>query len=232
MLGLAARVWQRAVLAPAATTALRKLETTPGAPPASLPAQVGVAARVGGPDAALLPMLTSVRERRAVAFAYRGRIARLDRRHLEPWGVVSWRGRWYVVGHDRDRAETRVFRLSRVVGTVRGVGPSDAYAVPAGTQVRELVARRTTQESPVHARVRARVGAANALRREAVSVTPDGAGWDVLELADVDEQRLATEVAGLAGAAVVLEPAQMRADVRARLGAVLAAHPPASSDRA
>ena len=37
-------------------------------------------------------------------------------RHLQPWGVVSYRGRWYVVGHDTDRGEPRMFRLSRVQG--------------------------------------------------------------------------------------------------------------------
>ena len=42
-----------------------------------------------------------------------------SRRRLQPWGVVCWRGRWYVVGHDLDRDATRCFRLSRVVGAVR-----------------------------------------------------------------------------------------------------------------
>ena len=37
-------------------------------------------------------------------------------RRLQPWGVVCWRGRWYVVGHDLDRDATRCFRLSRIVG--------------------------------------------------------------------------------------------------------------------
>ena len=43
-------------------------------------------------------------------------------RHLQPWGVVRYSGRWYVVGLDTDRGEERVFRLSRVVGDARRIG--------------------------------------------------------------------------------------------------------------
>ena len=37
-----------------------------------------------------------------------------SRSYTEPWGVVTHRGRWYLVGHDRDRDDTRTFRLSRI----------------------------------------------------------------------------------------------------------------------
>ena len=57
-------------------------------------------------------------------------------RHLEPWGIVSWHGRWYVVGHDRDRGATRVFRLSRVAGPVLAVGRPGEVVVPAGRRHR------------------------------------------------------------------------------------------------
>ena len=46
--------------------------------------------------------------------ARRRRRVRIQRRTVEPWGVVSWRGRWYLVGHDRDRDAPRSFRVSRI----------------------------------------------------------------------------------------------------------------------
>src|SRR5690606_40605444 len=81
------------------------------------------------PTAALVPYTplfrstAAARERRAVTFAYR--VPEDDApttRRLQPWGVVCWRGRWYVVGHDLDRDAPRCFRLSRIVGAVRATG--------------------------------------------------------------------------------------------------------------
>ena len=43
-------------------------------------------------------------------------------RTVEPWGVVTDKGRWYLVGHDRDRNATRTFRLSRIGADVKTVG--------------------------------------------------------------------------------------------------------------
>src|SRR3546814_20561613 len=59
-------------------------------------------------------------------------------RNLEPWGVVASSGRWYVVGRDMDKDEPRLFRLSRVHGTVRRVGKGEAFEVPPGTDLRSL----------------------------------------------------------------------------------------------
>ncbi len=44
-------------------------------------------------------------------------------RTVEPWGVVTEKGRWYLVGHDRDRGAIRTFRLSRIGDEVTPVGP-------------------------------------------------------------------------------------------------------------
>ncbi len=55
-------------------------------------------------------------------------------RRLQPWGVVSWRGRWYVVGHDLDRDATRCFRL--VPLRRPGHGGRRARALPAAGRPR------------------------------------------------------------------------------------------------
>jgi proteasome accessory factor B len=73
----------------------------------------------------LAPLFEAVRRRCAVRFSYQG-----ARRHVEPWALVSRRGRWYVVGLDRDRAALRTFRADRVGRDVK-LGPPGAYAVPA-----------------------------------------------------------------------------------------------------
>ena len=59
-------------------------------------------------------------------------------RTVQPWGVTSRRGHWYLVGHDVDRGAPRVFRLSRVVGDVTPTGQPGAYEVPDGVDVAGL----------------------------------------------------------------------------------------------
>src|SRR4051794_40461200 len=126
--GLAARLWRSASLADATSSALLKLRAAGvdvddgGAP--------GFEPRVDAAEPAFEPLLAATRDGASVAFDYRPTgAAEPARRRLDPWSVVSWHGRWYVVGHDRDRDATRVFRLSRVVGEVRRAGQA-AVAPP------------------------------------------------------------------------------------------------------
>ena len=85
-------------------------------------------------------MLEAVRERRAVSFDYRKSGAEtIENRVVEPWGVLSWRGRWYLVGLDRGRKAARSFRLSRLSGSVRGVGERGAVHRPDGIDLLPLV---------------------------------------------------------------------------------------------
>ena len=164
--GLASRLWQSATLSSAARTALLKLRA----------AGVDVDDRSGpgtfspldAAEPALGPLLEAVRERRAVGFDYRKSGAEtVQSRVVEPWGVLSWQGRWYLVGHDRGRGAPRSFRLSRLSGTVRSVGERGAVQRPDGIDLLPLV-RGGVPEHARTARVRVVGPGAARLRRLAV----------------------------------------------------------------
>src|SRR5436190_7477261 len=118
--GLAARMWSSASMSAPATRALRKLEAA-GVELAPLPE--GLQPRVESSGGAFAAVAEAVHDGQAVTFDYRtAGGGRPSRRTVEPWGVVWWHGRWYLVGHDRDRDAIRVFRLSRVEGEAEAVG--------------------------------------------------------------------------------------------------------------
>ena len=124
---LAARLWDSPELAGAAQGALLKLR----AAGVEVDEEQGrVQPRVQASEPAFAPLLAAVQAGRAVRFAHRrgGPTGEVQQRTVEPWGVVSWRGRWYLVGHDRDRDDVRSFRLSRIVAPVTPVGPAGAVA--------------------------------------------------------------------------------------------------------
>jgi len=219
--GLAARLWSSAGLASATGRALVKLRAAGvDVDPAAGP--LGLEPRVDATEPAFGPLLEAVTAGRAVRFDYRGgHSAETTRRLLEPWGVVSWRGRWYVVGHDRDRAATRVFRLSRIVGRVQATGAPGAVHRPDGLDLLGEVTRLVADPAVSTATVRVRRGAAAGLRRAATAVRP-GADGDELEVPYADPDSLAARIAGAGADAVVLWPPELRAAVVHRLQALAA----------
>jgi predicted DNA-binding transcriptional regulator YafY len=214
-LGLAARLWQSSSLAGATGSALLKLRAAGvDAPPAS----GALEPRVGSEEPAFEACLEAVTQGRSLQFDYRasGRPAP-EQRNLEPWGVVWWHGRWYVVGHDTGRDDVRVFRLSRIVGAATPVGAPGTVKVPPDTDLRALVARMAGEDPRTTATVRVRAGAGWALRREAASTAPGPDGWDRLEVGYSDPERFAERVAGYGADAVVEGPDEARDAVVRRL---------------
>ncbi|WP_329520571.1 helix-turn-helix transcriptional regulator [Spirillospora sp. NBC_01491] len=221
VLGLAARVWQRATMAEAASGALLKLRAAGVETDATT--TLGIEPRVNTADPSFPALWEAVRDGRPVAFDYQG-IGRtsVSRRHLEPWGVVSRRGRWYVVGHDRDREETRVFRLSRITGAVAVDGRPGTVTVPDGVDVRRIAFDRGDRVAePRPATVRLRAGAAQGPRRWARDVRDLGGGWDEATLTFRDVDRFAPYLARFADDVVVLDPPDLREAVIQQLKAVL-----------
>jgi proteasome accessory factor B len=217
-LGLAARLWQSAPLAGATGSALLKLRAAGVEAP---PAPLVLEPRVAATEPAFEACLAAVRDRQPVRFRYRtGGRPEAEQRSVDPWGVVSWRGRWYLVGHDTGRDAQRVFRLSRIVGDVALVGEPGSVTPPADLDLRAAAARMASEEPRHTAVLRVRRGSGWELRREAAGVHDDGDGWDRLELGYSDPERLADRVTGLGADAVVLSPPEARDAVVRRLEAL------------
>ena len=105
------------------------------------------------------------------------------------------------------------------MGEVQADGPAGSFVVPDGVDLRTMVARLAGDPVAATARVRVRTGACWALRSDASTVTPDGDGWDVVEVGYSDPERLADRVAGFGADVVVLSPDEARDAVVRRLQA-------------
>jgi len=219
VIALATKVWENARLAEATMDAVGKL--TAAGVDVDLAALDIAQPRLAADEPSFEVFWEATLSRRAVTFDYRrpGYDESLTR-HLQPWGVVRFSGRWYVVGLDTDRGEERVFRLSRVVGAAVATGPAAAFEVPLGTDVHE-VARRLAPATPAEeAVVLVRPGAGAVLRRNATSVESDVAGpdertpWDRVRLPG---GALADELLAFGPDVYVEEPVALRDEVVSRL---------------
>lgn len=177
-----------------------------------------------GSEDVLGNLLSAIDSGQAVQFRHRSLPTDpYTERTVEPWGVVTDRGRWYLVGHDRDRNATRTFRLSRIGADIKTVDAPGSVTRPDGVDLRAIVAR-VIGEAPsgVQASVWVADGRAMALRRNGTSVGSRSIGGRAGEVIEIDigtRDRLAREVAGYGADALVLEPEALRDDVLARLRA-------------
>jgi proteasome accessory factor B len=220
-LGVAARFWQQATLAQAASSALLKLKAAGldvgGAAP------VGIEPRVRAEAPAFEPLLEAVYDRQVVRFSYRRSDGEVRVREVEPWTIDSWRGRWYLAGFDLGRDDARVFRLDRITGPVLLTGRPPEHKVPDRLDVRAQVgmfAGRPSEDLGT-ATLRVREGTCFPLRRRALSTAEGEDGWDTIVVrAYSDSAEFWVEY----GAdVVVLEPKSLRTAVIARLRAVAGA---------
>ncbi|MGR8011515.1 helix-turn-helix transcriptional regulator [Streptomyces hypolithicus] len=220
-LGLAAKVWQQARLAGAASGALQKLRAA-GMPEAEDPYQGHYSAlepRIPVHETAFEPLMLACRDRRPVVFDYRkANSARPETRQVEPWTLECWRGHWYLAGWDRERGAERVFRLSRISGRVRSRAGSFTAEVPDVVTVRETVERWAGETATRSALIKLRSGSGYPLRSRATAVRDLGDGWD--ELTIPYGHGLDAWLVELGPEVVVLEPDDLRADVVDRLRAV------------
>lgn len=227
VIGLATRVWQHAKLAEATTEAVRKL-TALGIDVDTSALDI-VEPRLSAEEPSFDVFWEATQERVPVEFEYaRPGQDTTTTRHLQPWGVARYAGRWYVVGFDTDRGAERVFRLSRVQGTARRRGEPGSYDVPPGTDVREVARRLAPAPSVVTATLLVRAGAGLALRRGADSVEAGVPGpdertaWDRVVVTR-SGFGMADEVLGYGADVLVEGPQELRDSVVERLRAVTAA---------
>ena len=119
VLGVAAQVWDQAVLSAPAQSALRKIEAKYGKSVVSPPAELSGLVKLQAHDVSLPILLRAAREKRVVKFNYQNRTGLQSARSIEPWAVLCREGHWYCIGFDLGRQEQRTFKLPRIQGGVK-----------------------------------------------------------------------------------------------------------------
>ena len=229
---LAAQLWEQAALGSAARDAVRKLQAAGGLQEAELPP--GVQPRIRPAGQAFEDLVSAVHHQHPVSFDYlAGSTGQEETRTVEPWGLGSRFGQWYLVGHDRVRGEKRFYRLSRFTSAVT-VLDQESFTPPSSFNVREQLA--ALPELPVrHALVDVANGALLGLRKRAEAAggtegepevddaaAPSRAGFDRLRVPYRDVETLAEELASYGPKAVAVAPPELPSAVHRRLAAAAA----------
>lgn len=217
VVGVAARVWQHASMAESTGSAIAKLRAAGVEPDPSLLASLEPSVQATEPG--FEPLWVAVLERIRMSFTYRDG----SRRTLEPWGMTSSKGRWYVIGRDVDRDATRMFKLSRMADLPRRESKPGAYEVPADLDLRSLARALAPREPTEEAVLALRPGRAPGLCRRGRPGRTDvvlPAGFEVHVVAFSDLGSAAEEICRYGADVVVLEPVGLRERVVEGLAAV------------
>jgi proteasome accessory factor B len=217
VLGLASRTWAQASLAGPAAQALRKLRAA--GVERAVDALIGIEPRLRTTEPAFDAVKDGVLRRVPLRFSYRRpEAAEAGERHVHPWSLVSWHGRWYLNAFDVDRGAARVFRLSRVVGGVRTAGRPGSFEVPDDHEPELMVQRVASPPAqPSPAVLRVRRGSGHSLRRRARSVLGLDDIWTEVDVEFTDTEAFADEISSFGPDVIVESPDELKEAVIRRL---------------
>nr|WP_269810717.1 WYL domain-containing protein [Kineosporia rhizophila] len=192
----------------------------------------GLEPRIRTAEPAFGPLYAATRDRQAVTFTYRKPNGEAAVREVEPWSVASRNGRWYLIGRDRGRGASRVFRLSRIESDVKRRGRAGTYEIPEDLDAQSMIGKHVPPADDRIATVLLRAGRGAGVRRASVASIPaaDRPGWDELQIRIGDAGMLAQSLAGLGPDAVAVQPADLRAEVVRLLRGAAAAQAGARTD--
>jgi proteasome accessory factor B len=159
-----------------------------------------------------LPILFDAHiRRRSVTFVYRGK-----ERLLEPWGLLTREGFWYVVGMEHGAGEARTFRLDRIESAV-AIDEDATFVVPEGFDPARAV---IDDPKAVGETNRTALVAVDGVRAYGVvaqlgddAVVERTAERTIVRVPAADVKAFRSWLFGLLDHAEVLEPPAVRADV-------------------
>ena len=152
----------------------------------------------------------AVLERRRLLFLYRDRS-----RSIEPYGIYHRNGRWYFAGGDGDGTGiTRTYRLDRA-SRLRVEGRAGAFERPSAFSARDILSSLPWEQSAEQriARVRLDADVAWWAENRFPGSNPVETGADgslVLEIPYSEPESFIDVVLEMDGAAVILEPPDLR----------------------
>jgi predicted DNA-binding transcriptional regulator YafY len=182
------------------------------------------------PDVDVLMRLAhACRARDGVRFDYQRGDGTASRRHVEPHRLVSLKNRWYLVAFDVDRDDWRTFRIDRITAPqATGAKAHERPTPDAAALVAEGVAVRVYETS---ARVRLPVPPGEAVYEISPAVgvieTTDEQARSTVVRIGGDLDWIARYVTSLPYPVEVLDPPELRTELRRLAHRILRTHPPA-----
>lgn len=217
LLNLAGGVWGESSMSAQARSGLRKVRAQGIAVEDPI---IGYSPRISLREPSFAPLAQAIESSRVVTFPYfkPGEAAPRIRR-VQPLALVEYEGRWHVFGIDLNVGADRTFLLSRVVGDVTVTREAFDPALRDGAGERALEGLGRVAASH-RALLEVNPGTEAALRLSRRAKPADQG----IHLPFVDIHVLADELASYGPEVRVVEPAELRDEVIARLEATRAIH--------
>ncbi len=184
LLSLAAEAWRGAALDGAAQSALLRLSSIGVVSDIdSLPAMTP---RLSSSHISFETLTTSITSRIPVTFNYIAADLSIEARIVDPYGIATRNGHWYLVGFDHKREGIRIFRFDRIDGDISKASKGKSYEIPKDF---DLVAQLSGADSLLTSQLDIRKGKAHVLRHMATKVEDMGE-WDRISISYPDVERM------------------------------------------
>lgn len=220
LLSLAAEAWRGAALGESAQSALLKLRSLGIASDFdSLP---NLSPKLNVTSTNFIPITRAIADRFTISFSYLSAQLAQETRTVNPYGLGSRNGNWYLIAFDKDRMDTRTFRLDRISNQVELVSKPGAFETDQNFNVLTFL-DSTLFEKREAAQVSIRLGRGHALRRDATIISSDDE-FDLCNIQYSDEGHFVDLLLWHADDVVVHAPPHVRAEVIQRLRTLVSAH--------
>ena len=218
LISSASQSWRGAILASKATAGLAKLKA------------LGIESDIDGipinphqlrsSDENLSRIIDTLAIRKTVSFQYRAADNSYEDRAIEPYGVGTKNGFWYVAGNDLQRKATRLFRLDRIISEVREQGKAASYSIPIDFSMEQQLAERTRNNV---AHLMLRKGKAHALRKYS-QVLEASDDWESVSYKYTDQDSIIRELLWHRDDVKVVEPHSVRESLNSALESIASLH--------
>lgn len=176
--------------------------------------------QVRNSDTNLAKVIDALALRKTISFDYRASDNTDENRALEPYGVGTKNGFWYVAGNDLERRAVRLFRLDRVVSEVKEQGRGASYEIPEDFSMHNQLQSRTRKNV---AQLLVRKGKADRLRKHA-SVQESQDEWDLVKYQYSDMKDLIRDLLWHRDDVKVIGPTEVKESLMASLHSVQVRH--------
>lgn len=218
LISLATQMWRGAVLSSQANSALLKLKSLgieSDAEGLSLNPQ-----RLDVSDENLLNIIDAISSKKVISFGYFNRDSVTQDRAIEPLGVGTKNGFWYVAGKDLDKKEIRLFRLDRFSSAVKDQGRAGAFEAPSDFAMSDLLQSQARNNV---CRIKVRTDKAHALRKFSSIISSDD-DWDLLELSYATQGQLIRDLLWHRDDVEIIGPDELVVTLRSALERIEALH--------